>query len=122
LGRFRDLIGRRFLIRAVTWHPSRFDKDGQFALVEVELEEAPGQLVKYATSRAWVTRQLQRLTPEECELVYTVRELTDERPFNGYYPLVLDYALDMRGSQASGREPADHSGERGEGLPRQIHS
>jgi hypothetical protein len=106
LGKLRDLIGRRFLIHTVEWAPSRFDKDAEFAILTVELEEAPGERAKYATSGGWVTRQLQRLTPEDYQLIYTVRELTDEQPFNGYYPLVLAYALDTD-SHVIGKEPAD---------------
>jgi hypothetical protein len=111
LGKLRDLMGRRFLIHAVEWAPSRFDKDTEFAVLTVELEKAPGERAKYATSGGWVTRQLQRLTPEDYELIYTVRELTDEQPFNGYYPLVLAYALDTD-SQATPKEPADRTGGR----------
>jgi hypothetical protein len=111
LGKLRDLIGRRFLIHAVEWAPSRFDKDAEFAILTVELEEAPGERAKYATSGGWVTRQLQRLTPEDYQLIYTVRELTDEQPFNGYFPLVLAYALDTD-THAAAKEPADRTGGR----------
>jgi hypothetical protein len=109
LGRLRDLIGRRFVIHQIEWQESHFDKDGQFAILTVELEEAPDERAKYATSGAWVTRQLQRFTPADRQLIYTVRELTDERPFNGYYPLVLDYALDAE-ERANGVRQADGNG------------
>jgi hypothetical protein len=100
-GGLRDLIGLRFLIHEVKWAPVLHDKKAQVAILTVELEHVQGEQVKYATSEARVLRQLRHMTPEDQQLIYTVREVTGRRPSNGRYPLVLDYPFDT-GSQVAG--------------------
>ncbi len=94
----RSCIGRDFVIRRVEFDASKFREDDEYARLAVIFKDDQGVERTVTAGGGYVLNQLRRLSDAELTAhVWTAWELLSLKgkriePFNGLYPIVLDYA------------------------------
>jgi hypothetical protein len=94
----RECIGHSFVIKQVEFDASRFREGDEWARLTVVFEDDPGVERTITAGGAYVVNQLRRIPEGDLpSYLWTARELLSLKgkpieQFNGYYPLVLDYA------------------------------
>lgn len=92
----RSIVGKAFVILGVEYDQSAF-ADKEYARITCVFVDDPDQEYTVNAGGGYVLNQLHRMGPEVHEGLWKFRELLSlngqpVKRFNGYYPLVLDYA------------------------------